>query len=60
MHIEEHFFSPFKSNQCLALDILQRTRAWKTPSGHDIESKNMNKHEKCEVIGQYKQVSALF
>lgn len=23
MHIEEHF-SPFKSNQCLALDILQR------------------------------------
>ena len=58
MHIEEHF-SPFKSNQCLALNILQRKRAQKTPSGHDVESKNINKHEKCEVTSQYKEVSAL-
>lgn len=41
MHIEEHF-SPFKSNQCLALDVLQRKRAQKTPSGQDVESKNIN------------------
>lgn len=43
MHIEH--FSPFKSNQCLALDILQRKRAHKTPSGRDVESKNINKQE---------------
>lgn len=58
MHIEEHF-SPFRSNQCLALDVLQRKRGQETPSGHDVESKNTNEHEKCEVIRQYKEVSAL-
>lgn len=58
MHIEEHF-SPFRSNQCLARGVLQRRRAQKTLSGHDAEIKNINKHQKCEVISQYKEVSAL-
>lgn len=59
MHIEEHFFPPFKSNQCLALDILQRKRAQKTPSGHNVESKNMNMRN-VRFISQYKEVSALY
>lgn len=39
MHIEEHF-PHSKAISAWLVNVLQRQRAQKTPSGHDVESRN--------------------
>lgn len=58
MHKEEHF-PHLKAISAWLIYVPQRWRAQKTPSGHDVDSRNKNRHEKCEVITPYNEVSAL-
>lgn len=42
MHTKEHF-PHSKAISAWLVNVLQRPRAKKTPSGHDVDNKNINK-----------------